>query len=85
MNLDKHDPIKTYSWLKLINLGIRSRLGQIRHALFDFDGTLSVMREGWEGVMGPLMIEMICGNTPSTPAIRQEVLDYILQCKNYNY
>jgi phosphoglycolate phosphatase-like HAD superfamily hydrolase len=77
LNLDNHDPIKTYPWLKLINPGIRSRLGQIRHTLFDFDGTISVMREGWEGVMGPLMIEMICGNTPSTPAIQQEVMDYI--------
>ena len=77
MNLDIHVPIKTYSWLKVINPGIGSRLGQIRHALFDFDGTISVLREGWEDVMRPLMIEMICGITPPTPAIQQEVLEYI--------
>jgi phosphoglycolate phosphatase-like HAD superfamily hydrolase len=33
--------------------------GQIRHALFDFDGTLSLIREGWQDVMIPMMVEMI--------------------------
>lgn len=33
--------------------------GQIRFALFDFDGTLSVIREGWQGVMIPFMVEEI--------------------------
>ena len=37
------------------------RLGRIRHVLFDFDGTLSVLRQGWEEVMIPLMVEAICG------------------------
>jgi phosphoglycolate phosphatase-like HAD superfamily hydrolase len=77
LNQDIHAPLKPYSWLKVINPGIGSRLGQIRHILFDFDGTISVLRQGWEGVMGPLMIEMICGITPPTPAIQQEVLEYI--------
>ena len=27
-----------------------------RHALFDFDGTLSLVREGWMGVMVPMMV-----------------------------
>ena len=38
-------------------------LGRFRHALFDFDGTLSVIREGWERVMVPLMVEMIAGES----------------------
>lgn len=34
--------------------------GRIGHALFDFDGTLSLIREGWQGVMIPMMVELIC-------------------------
>jgi len=33
--------------------------GRIRHALFDFDGTLSLIREGWQGVMIPQMVEWL--------------------------
>jgi len=33
--------------------------GRIRHALFDFDGTLSLIREGWQGVMIPLMVQWL--------------------------
>lgn len=32
---------------------------QIRHALFDFDGTLSLIREGWPQVMTPLFAELL--------------------------
>ncbi|MCX6358787.1 MAG: haloacid dehalogenase-like hydrolase [Armatimonadetes bacterium] len=31
--------------------------GRIRFALFDFDGTLSLVREGWQGVMVPYFVE----------------------------
>lgn len=31
--------------------------GRIRSALFDFDGTLSLIREGWQGVMIPYFVE----------------------------
>lgn len=67
------------SCLKILHPEIRERLGKIRRALFDFDGTLSVLREGWETVMAPVMIESICGETPVTPAIAAEVHDYIEQ------
>ncbi len=33
--------------------------GFIRHALFDFDGTLSLIREGWQLVMVPMMVEIL--------------------------
>ena len=56
---------------------VAARLGHIRHALFDFDGTLSVLREGWEGVMVPLMVEMICDGGQATPEIEQEVREYV--------
>jgi phosphoglycolate phosphatase-like HAD superfamily hydrolase len=47
--------------------------GRIKHALFDFDGTISLLREGWEKIMGPVMVEMICGDTEPTQAIIDEV------------
>ena len=34
---------------------------RIRHAIFDHDGTVSTLREGWEGIMGPLMVRAILG------------------------
>jgi len=30
-----------------------------RHVLFDFDGTLSLIREGWPDVMVPMMVEIL--------------------------
>ena len=33
--------------------------GQIRHALFDFDGTISLIREGWQEIMETMMIEIL--------------------------
>jgi phosphoglycolate phosphatase len=33
--------------------------GHIRHALFDFDGTVSLIRQGWQGVMVPMMVEIL--------------------------
>ena len=47
--------------------------GKLKHALFDFDGTVSLLREGWQGIMAPVMIEMICGDTTPTPEIIAEV------------
>ena len=37
--------------IKILHPEVRGRLGKIRHALFDFDGTLSVLREGWETIV----------------------------------
>ena len=33
------------------------RLGRFTHAIFDFDGTLSLIREGWQQVMEPMFVE----------------------------
>ncbi len=45
------------SEIEIINTQI-SR-GEIRHALFDFDGTISLIREGWQQVMIPMMVEFL--------------------------
>lgn len=51
--------------------------GKFKHILFDFDGTVSLLREGWQQIMGPVMVEMICGDHPPTPEIEQEVHEVI--------
>lgn len=35
---------------------------RIRYAIFDNDGTLSTLREGWEHIMAPMMIKAILGD-----------------------
>ena len=39
-----------------------------RHALFDFDGTLSLVREGWPEVMVPMMVEVLAETGTDEPA-----------------
>lgn len=34
----------------------------IKHAVFDNDGTISTLREGWEKIMAPVMVKAILGN-----------------------
>src|SRR6186713_2953564 len=40
----------------------------IRHVLFDFDGTLSLVREGWPDVMVPMFAEVL----PPVPGETEE-------------
>jgi phosphoglycolate phosphatase len=53
---------------------------EISHVLFDFDGTLSVIRQGWPEVMVPMFVEAL----PRQPgeaedALREMVLDDIMR------
>ncbi len=34
---------------------------EIQHCIFDHDGTLSTLREGWEAIMEPMMVEAVLG------------------------
>lgn len=63
-------------WLRVLHPEVLPRLGQVRHALFDFDGTLSVLRQGWEDVMAPVMVEAICGGQQRSD-VEREVREYI--------
>ncbi len=38
----------------------------IRHAIFDHDGTLSTLRQGWEKIMEPMMLRAILGDRLKT-------------------
>jgi len=40
---------------------------RIRHALFDFDGTLSLIRQGWQQVMAPMMVEYLMATPNHEP------------------
>ncbi len=52
-----------------------------RHALFDFDGTLSLIREGWPDVMVPMMVEEILatGTTEPPEEIRRHCHDFVMR------
>jgi phosphoglycolate phosphatase-like HAD superfamily hydrolase len=75
--MDNYLPLTGSPWLLSRHPGILDRLSFVRHVLFDFDGTLSVLRQGWEEVMIPLMVEAICGEEIVTGAIEQEVREYV--------
>lgn len=38
----------------------------IRHAIFDHDGTISTLREGWEQIMEPMMMRSVLGESYKT-------------------
>lgn len=62
---------------EIINPAIQR--GQIRHVLFDFDGTLSLIRQGWQQVMIPQMVGWLMA-TPhheSEAELYRLVTDYV--------
>ncbi len=52
-----------------------------RHALFDFDGTLSLIREGWPEVMVPMMVEVLAETeTDESPEILHQLVEgFVMQ------
>lgn len=56
--------------------GRKPAAGAIRAAIFDFDGTISTLRHGWEQVMRPMMLEMLDADE-TDGALRKMVDDYI--------
>jgi len=58
---------------------------EIKHAVFDHDGTVSTLRQGWEQIMAPVMVRAILGDAYETAdetlyhKVRNRVLDYIDQ------
>ena len=45
--------------------------GNIRHVVFDFDGTISLIRDGWQNVMVPMMVECLQTETDTTETQEQ--------------
>src|SRR3954447_22310767 len=55
--------------------------GRFRSVLFDFDGTLSLIREGWPLVMIPLMVEVLrqTGTAESDEQLGSAVEDFVMR------
>lgn len=49
----------------------------VRAALLDWDGTISTLREGWEDVMAPMMLECINADRQDDPTLIDEIQTYI--------
>ena len=58
---------------------LQSERPALKAALFDFDGTLSTLRYGWEEVMEPMMIEFIAGDNEVDDVLIEKVKDFIDQ------
>lgn len=55
------------SYIEIVNGQLE--VGRINSVLFDFDGTISVIREGWQEIMCPMMVEILL----ETPGAESEV------------
>jgi len=53
-------------------------VGYIQCALFDFDGTLSLIRAGWQDVMIPMMVEIL-KDTPKGRHESQEEIEMVVR------
>lgn len=55
--------------------------GRFRAVLFDFDGTLSLIREGWPQVMMPMMVEVLrsTGTSESDEALGAVVEEFVMR------
>lgn len=51
----------------------------IRYALFDFDGTISLIREGWQDIMIPYFTEVLCSvrSGESEQTLKEVVTDFV--------
>jgi len=49
--------------------------GKIKFAIFDFDGTISLIREGWQQIMIPMMVEILM-HTPEHESL-QKIQDVV--------
>lgn len=52
-----------------------------KHVVFDFDGTLSLVREGWPEVMVPMMVEILhaTGTSESAEDLKRLVYEFVMQ------
>jgi phosphoglycolate phosphatase len=55
--------------------------GEFRAAMFDFDGTLSLIRRNWQGVMIPMMVDVLrqTGTDESTEVLGERVEEFVMR------
>lgn len=79
-NPELADDIRSAQYLPgtSIELVERPPMGfEIRYAIFDHDGTISTLRQGWEEVMEPMMVRAILG--PSYKTVDRTTLERLTQ------
>lgn len=61
------------TYIEIVNKNLK--IGRIQSVIFDFDGTISVIREGWQDIMVPMMVEELM----KTPKHEDEAIlqDYV--------
>ena len=52
---------------------------RIRYAMFDFDGTISLIRQGWQDIMIPYFVEILreTGTTESDAVLHNCVQEFV--------
>ena len=75
--METHSP--TTTGIEIIHPGFR-RDGY-RAALFDFDGTLSLLRRNWQDVMIPMMVEILTetGTSESQAELSEQVEEFVMR------
>src|SRR5262245_49234475 len=65
--------------MEVLNPGIPR--GRFRSVLFDFDGTLSLIREGWPQVMIPMMVDVLreTGTAETDVDLHAVVEDFVMR------
>jgi len=72
------DTLQDMWGMEILKLPQKNRV--FKSALFDFDGTLSLIREGWQQIMVPYFCELLQaapGNTDSIDEIHECVTDFV--------
>ena len=65
----------TFKWsIEIVNPG--SPRGNFKHAVFDFDGTISLIREGWQQIMIPFFTEELLNTPKGKDKSRAEVEEF---------
>lgn len=69
------------SEIELCQDDVLLRMGNVKHAVFDHDGTISTLREGWEQLMEPVMVRAILGEKYDTvdQALFQDIRNHVLK------
>lgn len=60
---------------------LHARRAEIRAVLFDFDGTLSLVRRNWQDVMIPMMVDVLAatGTTETRDELHAVVEDFVMR------
>jgi len=67
--------------IEIINRSFRGR--PFKCAVFDFDGTISLLREQWPAIMTWFMVETISAGAEAAPGVRREVAHYVSDSAGY--